>query len=350
MIASRIRSCFAALIVAVFYGSIIGADALLAHSSKADSFADKTVENNAWSTIEVTATPHRLRLDKPADATFQQGRLLFRGGLHLTSDDTRFGGFSGLHVSNDGTKMLALSDRASWLQADLVYNTQGRLAGLSNSIMARLVDKKGDLLKKKDADSEGLDVIDDHIIVSFERTPRLVRYIYDKNGKIVFKKTQADLSDEKHLKTNKSLEGVTYLSKKRLLTSTERVGDKKFNAVYLIDKKDVTRIKTHRTDFFDVTGIEALGETLYILERHYSRKNGLHVRLAAQPLTSLLQGNKKKPPTTELARFNIFQQIDNFEGLAVRRDKTGRTFLYIISDDNFSDRQKTLLLMFELIE
>ncbi|MEM8724486.1 MAG: esterase-like activity of phytase family protein, partial [Pseudomonadota bacterium] len=40
--------------------------------------------------------------------------------------------------------------------------------------------------------------------------------------------------------------------------------------------------------------------------------------------------------------------VDNFEGLAVR-EQAGRTFLYIVSDDNFSLNQRSLLMKFEVI-
>jgi hypothetical protein len=40
--------------------------------------------------------------------------------------------------------------------------------------------------------------------------------------------------------------------------------------------------------------------------------------------------------------------IDNMEGLAVRRGPKGETLLYILSDDNYSPLQRTLLLMFEV--
>jgi hypothetical protein len=36
------------------------------------------------------------------------------------------------------------------------------------------------------------------------------------------------------------------------------------------------------------------------------------------------------------------------EGIAVRRGVNGEIFLYIISDDNYSPLQRTLLLMFEV--
>ena len=42
--------------------------------------------------------------------------------------------------------------------------------------------------------------------------------------------------------------------------------------------------------------------------------------------------------------------MDNFEGLALRRDRAGRTLLYLVSDDNFVPLQRTLLLQFRLID
>ena len=42
--------------------------------------------------------------------------------------------------------------------------------------------------------------------------------------------------------------------------------------------------------------------------------------------------------------------IDNMEGLALRRGQNGETLLYMLSDNNYSGRQRTLLLMFELRE
>ena len=51
---------------------------------------------------------------------------------------------------------------------------------------------------------------------------------------------------------------------------------------------------------------------------------------------------------TEVARLAAPLSVDNFEGIAVRRDGT-RDFVYLISDDNFLGLQRTLLLKFELL-
>ena len=51
----------------------------------------------------------------------------------------------------------------------------------------------------------------------------------------------------------------------------------------------------------------------------------------------------------ELARFGGSLTVDNFEGLAVRGDDLGRLLVYMISDDNFSSFQRTLLMQFLLV-
>ena len=52
----------------------------------------------------------------------------------------------------------------------------------------------------------------------------------------------------------------------------------------------------------------------------------------------------------ELAEWSPPLTSDNFEGIAVRRNDSGETLIYIVSDDNFSPLQRTLLLMFALAE
>ena len=52
----------------------------------------------------------------------------------------------------------------------------------------------------------------------------------------------------------------------------------------------------------------------------------------------------------EIARFGSAPTVDNFEGLAVRRDERGRLLVYMISDDNFNGFQRTLLMQFELVD
>ena len=43
-------------------------------------------------------------------------------------------------------------------------------------------------------------------------------------------------------------------------------------------------------------------------------------------------------------------QIDNMEGLSVHRTAAGETVLTLVSDDNFSALQRTILLQFKLVD
>jgi hypothetical protein len=47
---------------------------------------------------------------------------------------------------------------------------------------------------------------------------------------------------------------------------------------------------------------------------------------------------------------DLGNEIDNMEGLDVHRDADGNLVLTMISDDNFSMLQRTLLLQFRLVE
>ena len=45
---------------------------------------------------------------------------------------------------------------------------------------------------------------------------------------------------------------------------------------------------------------------------------------------------------------NLLVTIDNFEGIAARQMPDGRVRLFIVSDDNFSASQRTLLMVYDV--
>src|SRR5262245_47002358 len=72
-------------------------------------------------------------LDPRDPSVTRVGKLEYRGGLHLTSDDKRFGGLSALSVSGDGAHLTAVSDEGGWLTAGIVYDGQGRLKEVTDA-------------------------------------------------------------------------------------------------------------------------------------------------------------------------------------------------------------------------
>jgi len=85
-------------------------------------------------------------------------------------------------------------------------------------------------------------------------------------------------------------------------------------------------------------------ENLLILERKYDALNGVTIRIRKIPLDSI-----KQDATVDGAvvlEADMQYQVDNMEGISVHRDSSGEAILTLISDDNFSAIQRTLLLQF----
>ena len=90
------------------------------------------------------------------------------------------------------------------------------------------------------------------------------------------------------------------------------------------------------------------GLWLYWLERGWSLIGGTRVKLKRAPVATLQAGALLQPE--ELAFLKPPLTVDNFEGLWLRRGPAGETLITLLSDDNFQDLQRTLLLQFELLD
>lgn len=83
-----------------------------------------------------------------------------------------------------------------------------------------------------------------------------------------------------------------------------------------------------------------------VLERSYSPAAGVTVRLSRVPAAQIKPGARLVP--RELALWREPLCVDNLEGLAARQDASGRTLIYMLSDDNYNPMQRTLLMLWEL--
>jgi len=103
-----------------------------------------------------------------------------------------------------------------------------------------------------------------------------------------------------------------------------------------------------RTDDFDVSDCAATPDgNLLVLERRFSWTRGLAVRIRSVPLAAIKSG--ALVDGRELMFADMGSQIDNMEGVSVHRDSSGALVLTLLSDDNFSLLQRTLLLQFTLV-
>jgi hypothetical protein len=72
------------------------------------------------------------------------------------------------------------------------------------------------------------------------------------------------------------------------------------------------------------------------------------VRLRRIALVAIRPGAVVDGPS--LFEADLGHEIDNLEGVSVHRNAAGETVLTLVSDDNFSVLQRTLLLQFVLAE
>jgi hypothetical protein len=86
---------------------------------------------------------------------------------------------------------------------------------------------------------------------------------------------------------------------------------------------------------------------LLLLERRFAWTSLLAARLRRIPLSALVPGALVDGEV--LLTADMGYQVDNMEGLATHRDKNGDVILTLISDDNFSFLQRTILLQFALV-
>jgi hypothetical protein len=102
-----------------------------------------------------------------------------------------------------------------------------------------------------------------------------------------------------------------------------------------------------RSGVYDITDAALLAPgDILVLEREFNWNSGLAIRIRRIALADVRAGALVDGPAVMEA--DLRQEIDNMEGLSIHRGADGETILTLISDDNFSLLQRTLLLQFVL--
>ena len=102
-----------------------------------------------------------------------------------------------------------------------------------------------------------------------------------------------------------------------------------------------------RHDDFDVSDCAILPDgALALLERRFTWTTGVAIRIRRVPLTEFVPG--AAVDGDRILSADMGYQIDNLEGLSINRASNGDLMLTMVSDDNFSRLQRTILLQFTL--
>ncbi len=292
----------------------------------------------------------------PADKSRKRfGTLEFRSGLILTSSFKGFGGLSAIRLAAEGASFTALSDKGDWFTGNILYNGKV-MTGLADVKSAPMLGNDGKPIQSKGwFDSESLAFDGTVAYVGLERVNRILRFDFSKDGILSRGEVVATPPAIARLPYNKGLEALSFVAKGLPLAGTliaisERGLDKSGNLLgFLIGGPNPGQFTVRRTQDFDISDCALLpsGELL-LLERKFSLASGVGIRIRRIPLSALKPGALVDGPS--IFEADLGDEIDNMEGLDVHRDADGDLVLTMISDDNFSMLQRTLLLQFRLVE
>jgi hypothetical protein len=277
--------------------------------------------------------------------------LRYLGGLEIDIADDRFGGLSALEISRDGSRILALSDSAWWITATLDWSDGGRLTGLRDLDIQPLRDARGRHLEGRSADSEGLAPLrDGRYAVSFERDHRLLAYDlgpdWSQTG-TALPETLPPPPGADEFPDNRGMEALATIGPGRLLAGVEypRLPDMR-HGLWQQMPDGWHRLGLMLEPGFGLTGMSAHAGRIYVLQRFYARGAGNTVMIGRLAEPALAGPAPARPE--RLATLGAAHSVDNFEGIAAFT-RNGETILLIVSDDNYSDRQRTLLLAFAVV-
>lgn len=282
------------------------------------------------------------------------GALEFRSGLILTSPFRGFGGLSGLRLDKNGEQFIAISDKGNWFTGRIAYRGK-RMTGLADVKSAPLLDSDGRKVTARGwFDSESLALDGSTVYVGFERVNQILRFDFARGGIRSRGEVVPVPSGISKLPFNKGLEALVFVPKGQplagsLIAISERGLDPAGNILcFLIGGPSPGQFTIKRTNNFDISDAVLLPSgDLLLLERKFSLLEGVGIRIRRIPIKSVV-------PDAVIDGSSIFEvdlgyEVDNMEGIDAHVTEDGETVLTMVSDDNFSMIQRTLLLQFTLV-
>jgi hypothetical protein len=304
-----------------------------------------TVESRALESFSAGEAPTR-----------RVGALSFRGGLVLTSSSPDFGGLSSIRLDPSGEHFTAISDKANWITGRILYRNRAPV-GLADVRIAPMlnVDGRTVVAARRWYDSEALAFDGATAYVAFERVHQIMRFDFGAGRVLSRGQPIAVPPAMRTMPANRGIETLLVAPKASpvagaLIAFAERALDASGNHLgFIIGGPSPGQFTLARSGDYDVTDAALLpGGDIVVLERKFSILSGVGTRIRRIALKSVKPGAHLDGPV--LLEADMGYEIDNFEGIDAHRDASGEIVLTLVSDDNFSRIQRTLLLQFTLWE
>ena len=285
-----------------------------------------------------------IQLDPQDVALARLGPLKFLSGVSLASRDARVGGLSGLLIEKD--QLTAVSDRGFWFRARLTLDERGALQTLSETRLAPILSSKGVPLTiaRGEHDAEALEMWNSSLAVGFERFHRIG--LYDPAlGDDARPRYVREIPGLAKSPANGGIEVLVSLGDGRLLAITEELENATGDLVgWIINGERRDPISYPKTNWKPTDAAYHPEVGLLILERKFSPLTGFSTRVRHVDIVSVAADTMISGPI--IARISGSVISDNFEGLAISQATDGQPIIWMVSDDNFSFLQQTLLLTF----
>lgn len=280
----------------------------------------------------ITVSAQAIAFNTKDPAQDRLGNFAYAGGLALTSNDTaRLHGLSDLKVLA-GNRIVSESDEGDLLEARLMLDAKGRLTGLADARMSELTGPDGEPLQgKNESDAEGIAVLPNgDRLVSFEEDDRIL--LYPAKGGAPHVVNSPDVV----FRHNLGMEALA--ADPSIAPDAYRVGQEDTGQTWIC-RLSVPCVADRKVDVPLGSGLTAMaplpqGRIAYLI-RAWDPLRGSRVTLLVLDA---------KGAQVDRLEFEAPLSVDNFEGLGAVANASGQVRFYLISDDNFSAKQRTLLL------
>jgi hypothetical protein len=309
--------------------------------------------SNAFAPIAIKARP--IQAFEFGKMTTRFGELEFRGGLELSSRNRDFGAWSGLDFDEASGLLLAVADTGLWLTARPV-ETNGWLTGIAEARIARMLDTKGRQIRRKSlGDAEAVRLVNrgsPGALVFYEASNSLRFFRGPLDKLAATAPTEMPLPEgARRRETEQGIEALAVapldsaLRGAVVLLAEHDLDAAGNNRAWILDGPLAGAFAVRPSDNYDVTDADFLPNgDLMILERRFGVTEGVGMRLRRFAASTIVPGAVLEG--TVVMEADLRHQIDNMEGLALRAGAGGEMIIDIISDDNKSILQRTLLLQF----
>ncbi|NLR99067.1 hypothetical protein HGP17_19785 [Rhizobium sp. P38BS-XIX] len=284
------------------------------------------------------------------------GSLEFIGGLELSSDNALLGAISAIRFRPDQRQFISVLDTGHWLTGTIERDDKGRLKGITDARITPMIDRSGGIDPGRGAmDAEGLALRGNHVLVSYEQYHRVDVYpdpgfeISPPDGTLPLPLPQFELRSNRSLEALMIAPAASPLAGGAVTVAEDSLDDQGNMLAAILDGPLHGRFSVRHYGGFNVSdGVFLPDGDLLLLERRFGLAQGLGVRIRR------IAGPDIKPGAVVDGRV-IFKadtrdQIDNMEGIDVFRAADGSIHVILISDDNHSILQRSLMLEFRLLD